>query len=118
MEAQGQQEADAEAAAAAAAAAASSSASSESAVAASGPGPPPPGCTSCEQYLDGQCNPANMLLYHVCKLRTGTRKEKEEAARQLGAYARESVRASKGLAVQGLGSLCADGGADVSFVFP
>lgn len=60
--------------------------------------PPPeddvPGsCTNCEAYLQGKCNQAeHQLLFHVCKLRTGTCKEKEEAARQLGELAKESVR--------------------------
>lgn len=61
--------------------------------------PPPEGdgpgasCTNCEAYLQGKCNQAeHQLLFHVCKLRTGTCKEKEEAARQLGELAKESVR--------------------------
>jgi hypothetical protein len=50
-------------------------------------------CTNCEAFLEGHCNPSNQLLFHVCKLRTGTRREKEEAARHLGQFASESVRA-------------------------
>lgn len=49
-------------------------------------------CSNCDAFLQGHCNPSNQVLYLVCKLRTGTRKEKEEAARQLGEFAKESVR--------------------------
>lgn len=51
-----------------------------------------PGCTNCEAFLQGQC-PSNQLLFHICKLRSGSRAEKEEAARKLGELSKESVRA-------------------------
>lgn len=52
-------------------------------------------CTNCDAYLQGKCNPSeHQLLFHVCKLRTGTRREKEEAAKQLGELAKESVRSA------------------------
>lgn len=50
------------------------------------------GCTTCEAFLQGHC-PSNQLLFFICKLRSGTVTEKEEAARQLGEFAKESVRA-------------------------
>lgn len=71
-----------------------------------------PPCTSCESYLQGDCSggqpqrvsPSNLILFHVCKLRTGTKKEKHEACIQLGEYAatssdlRGQVLAAGGLA--------------------
>eukprot|EP00624_Nannochloropsis_granulata_P003072 evm.model.NODE_25594_length_5926_cov_18.133818.3 len=73
-----------------------------------------PPCTNCETYLHGDCSkgyaqrvsPSNLILFHVCKLRTGTKKEKHEACVQLGKYAATSADLrGQVLAAGGLASL-------------
>src|SRR6056297_3013619 len=71
---------------------------------------PPAACLSCETYLheDGRTrvSSSNLILFHVCKLRTGTKKEKADACIHLGKYAAASndLR-SQVLAAGGLASL-------------
>jgi hypothetical protein len=70
----------------------------------------PAACLSCETYLheDGRTrvSSSNLILFHVCKLRTGTKKEKADACIHLGKYAAASndLR-SQVLAAGGLASL-------------